>query len=366
MNSIRLAVAGLALCVLAACGGGGGTPVVVTPPVVVPPAAVSWALKTANHGLLPTFRTGAAAIGNTLYAAGSTLATPNFLPQLYQSVDGGVSWTNTNLPPPGFTSLIGFRIVSDGAFLYLIGGRTSDNSVTTVTSYTYNNNVLKFTPGSPGIWTTVAVNAFSASVIPGGRENLAVAWDGAYLYAYGGIRLNTSTASLTSSNAVFRSSNGGVTWTIVNDASSYSNSRHCLMSSAVGVLYSVGGFGFAPNATTGADVTQILKSTNAGVSWTPMTSPLPIPTLAQYASCAALNGRLYVLGGATVTSANLVLYTSDIWQSADNGFTWSKDAPSVVFGERAIHGTTAFNGKLVVFGGQNTAGLLADVIEGTP
>jgi hypothetical protein len=286
---------------------------------------------------------------------------------LYQSTDGGVTWTNTNTPPPGFTSLIGYGVVSDGTALYLIGGRTSNNNVVAVASLTYHNDVLKFTPGSPvGTWTTVATNAFAASVIPGGRENLAVAWDGSYLYAYGGVRLNPLATSLASSNAVFRSGDKGANWTIVNDATSYSNSRHCLMSSSVGVLYSVGGIGFAPSATAGADVTQILKSTNAGMTWTPMTSPLPIPSLAQYASCASLNGRLYVLGGGTINSANVVSYSSDIWQSSDNGFTWSKDAASPVFVERALHGTTAFNGKLIVFGGQNTAGTRTDVIEGTP
>ncbi len=196
MNSIRWAVAGLALYVLAACGGGsGGT--AVTPPVVAPPAAVSWALKTVNHGVVPTVRTGIAAIGNTLYVAGSTFVMPNYLPQLYQSTDGGVTWTNTNTPPPGFTSLFGFRIVSDGAALYLIGGHTSDVTVTVQANFTYNNSVWKFTPGSPaGTWTMIAANPFVSGTLIGGREDMAVAWDGSSLYATGGIRYNAATNSV--------------------------------------------------------------------------------------------------------------------------------------------------------------------------
>jgi hypothetical protein len=366
MNSIRLAVAGLALCVLAACGGGGGGTAVT--PVVVPPAAVSWALKTANHGVVPTSRTGIAAIGNTLYVAGSYFVTPNYLPQLYQSTDGGVTWTNTNTPP-GFTSLIGFRIVSDNAALYLIGGRTSDTTVTAPTSYTYNNSVLKFTPGltsTSGAWTTVAVNPFVNGLTVGGREDMAVAWDGSSLYAYGGTRLNSALTGTIVSNAVFRSSDRGVTWTWVNDISSYAVSGHCLMSSSAGVLYSVGGVGYTSPTSLVGNMTQVLKSTNGGTSWAPMASPLPIPSLAFMPSCAALNGRLYVMGGMVAVST-VNTYTSDIWQSADNGVTWFKDATSILFGQRAFHGTTAFNGKLIVYGGQDSNNVRrTDVLEGTP
>lgn len=366
MNSIRWAVAGLALYVLAACGGGsGGT--AVTPPVVAPPAAVSWALKTVNHGVVPTVRTGIAAIGNTLYVAGSTFVMPNYLPQLYQSTDGGVTWTNTNTPPPGFTSLFGFRIVSDGAALYLIGGHTSDVTVTVQANFTYNNSVWKFTPGSPaGTWTMIAANPFVSGTLIGGREDMAVAWDGSSLYATGGIRYNAATNSVVVSNAVFRSSDHGVTWAWVNDASSYAVFAHCLMSSSAGVLYSVGGSGFTSPTSTLADMTQVLKSTNGGTSWTPLAAPLPIPSLAVLPSCAALNGRLYVLGG-TGTIGTVTSYTSDIWQSPDNGVTWFKDATSALFGPRAFHGTTAFNGKLIVYGGQDATGARrTDVLEGTP
>jgi hypothetical protein len=365
MKSIRWAVAGLALCVLAACGGGGGGTAVT--PVVVPPAAVSWALKTANHGVVSTARTGLAVIGNTLYMAGSSFVTPNYLPQLYQSTDAGVTWTNTNTPPPGFTSLFGFRIVSDGTALYLIGGRTSDSTVTVATSKTYNNSVLKFTPGSPaGTWTTVAVNPFINGTTAGGREDMAVAWDGSSLYAHGGTRLNSALTGTIVSNAVFRSSDRGVTWTWVNNSSSYAISGHCLMSSSAGVLYSAGGVGYTSSTSAFGDMTQVLKSTDGGTSWTPLASPQPIPGFAFMPSCASLNGRLYVLGGMTgTTTANS--YTSAIWQSSDNGITWFNDVASALFGPRAFHGTTGFNGKLVVFGGQDANGAYrTDVLEGTP
>jgi hypothetical protein len=37
-----------------------------------------------------------------------------------------------------------------------------------------------------------------------------------------------------------------------------------------------------------------------------------------------------------------------------------------LFGQRAFHGTTAFNGKLIVYGGQDAIARKTDVLEGTP
>jgi hypothetical protein len=325
--------------------------------VVVGP--VAWEVKTSNHGIGSLRSPNLAAIGNTLYAIGSQQVGNNFLPLMYQSLDAGVTWTNTNTPPTGFTSLRYFKVVSDNASLYLVGGRTSDATVTSAAAFTYNPDVLKFTPGSPGAWTTISSNPFSTAAAPnGGREDLALAWDATSftLYVHGGLRGNSV------ANAVYRSSNRGVSWTLVNDLSSYSLFGHCMMASGSS-LFVVGGMGFSPTATTIAEYPQVLKSTNGGVTWNLVASTRPVPGKALYASCAANNGRLYVAGGLSLNPSG---YSGDVLQSLDNGTTWNADPASALVGPRADHSMAALNGKLLIFGGENSLGPRTDVISGTP
>lgn len=106
---------------------------------------VAWEVKTANHNIGSLQNVSLATIGSMLYVVGSQPVGNNLVPLMYQSTDAGASWVNTNAAPPlpvGITSLRGFRVVSDGAALFLVGGRTSDTMVTVAASFTYNNDVL--------------------------------------------------------------------------------------------------------------------------------------------------------------------------------------------------------------------------------
>lgn len=325
--------------------------------VVVGP--VTWEVKTANHGIGSLLSPNLVVIGNTLYAVGAQQAGNNFLPLMYQSIDAGATWTNTNTPPTGFTSLRYFKVVSDNTSLYLVGGRTSDATVTSAAAFTYNQDVLKFTPGNPGTWTTISLNPFRSVAVPnGGSEDFAIFWDAtnSTLFVHGGRRGNTI------SNAVFRSTNRGVSWSLANDTSSYSLFGHCMMASG-GNLIIVGGMGFSPTANTSSENLQALRSTNGGTTWIVMAGTRPVPSKAMYASCAANNGRLYVVGGL---STNPIGYSGDVLQSLDNGSSWNADPASAVVGPRADQGMAVLAGKLLMFGGENSLGPRTDVISGTP
>ena len=318
---------------------------------------VGWTVKTSNHGVGTLTNQNLVSLGGTLYMVGSQQVGNDFVPLMYQATDGGVIWTNTGTPPPGFLSLRNFRVVADAGALYLIGGRTSNATVMTPANYTYNNAVLKYTPGSPGVWATVAANPFTPI---GGSEDLALAWDGAALYAYGGRVGNGVMGKL------FRSTNQGATWTLVSESSNSSLYGHCMMSDASGVLYAVGGAGFSPLSNTVTEFTQVLKSSNGGASWVSLSGPLgslSVPSQAMSSSCAAVDGRLYVLGGVSLAGTN---YTGNVLQSLNKGGSWNLDASSPVFGPRALHGMAVLNGSLMVLGGANSLGARTDVIQGTP
>ena len=331
---------------------------------------VAWEVKTANHNIGSLSSPSLATIGSTLYAVGSQLVGNNYVPLMYQSIDAGATWTNTATPPPlppATTSLRSFRVVSDGAALYLVGGRTSDTTVTAAASYTYNNDVLKFTPGSPGVWSTLAVNPFASTAFPllGGKEDMALAWDAsnATLYVHGG-RRGSGVGSET-----FRSTDHGATWILVNSGSSFSLVSHCMMA-ANGNVFIVGGLGFSPSGTTVTEFPQALRSSNGGSSWSvvsnvgSLSTIRPVPAKAVGASCAASNGRLYVAGGANVLGS--ISYTGDVLQSLDNGVTWNLDPVSTIVGQRAFHGMAALSGKLVIFGGENATSPVTSVVLGTP
>jgi hypothetical protein len=348
----------VATIVLTARGTSGGALTGVANVRFVVAGPVAWSSKTANHGI-PLSSQGVVTIGSNLYAVGSQVVGNNYVPLMYQSIDGGATWTNTGKPPPGFASLLNFRVVSDGTALYLVGGRTSNALVTSSASYTYNHDVLRYSPVS-GVWTTAAVNPFA--ILPatpfGGREEVALSWDGTALYVSGGLRQNLIT------NAVYRSTDSGLTWTLVNDLSSYSLMGHCMMGDAAGGLYIVGGRGFSPAAGSPVtNFTQVLRSGNGGQSWTVLPASRAVPSLSVLSSCAAVNGRLYALGGYAPLTTN---FSGDVLQSLDGGLTWNLDPASTVFGQRAAQGMTVLNGNLIVFGGQNAGGQLTDVLQGTP
>lgn len=331
---------------------------------------VAWEVKPANHNIGSLSSPSLATIGSTLYAVGSQLVGINYVPLMYQSIDAGATWTNTTTPPPlppATTSLRSFRVVSDGAALYLVGGRTSDTTVTAAASYAYNNDVLKFTPGSPGIWSTLAVNPFASAAFPllGGKEEMALAWDAsnATMYVHGG-RRGSGVGSET-----FRSTDHGATWILVNSGSSFSLVNHCMMA-ANGNVFILGGLGFSPSGTTITEFPQALRSSNGGSSWSvvsnvgSLSTIRPVPAKAVGASCAATNGRLYVAGGANVLGS--ISYTGDVLQSVDNGVTWNLDPVSTIVGQRAFHGMAALSGKLVIFGGENATSPVTSVVLGTP
>lgn len=316
--------------------------------------AVSWTTKVSNHGLGNLLDQQLVAIGSTLYVVGSKLTGSDYVPQLYQSTDGGATWVDLINPPPGLPSLRSFSVMADATSLYLVGGKTSNALVTTQASFTFNNAVLRFVPGAPGAWSTVAANPFAG----GGMVSPAVLANGGKLYVQGGTNSNAT------SQLLYVSTNLGTTWTNVGATGSPYLSGHCLTANA-GALYLIGGTGGLPSPFSNSNNQGTYKSTNDGLSWIIAGIRIPSlqePALANLAACTSVGGRIFATGGRDATGT---AFSNRVYQTYD-GVTWGVDPISSVFGVRSAHGMTALNGKLIAFGGVNALGSVASVIEGTP
>jgi hypothetical protein len=335
---------------LLACGGGGGSG---GGSGGIPP--VAWTVKTASHGVTNLVTTHLLTVGTDLYLVGSQQVGNNYAPVLYKSTNSGATWTAGTAP--SFTSLIHFVATSDGSNLYLAGGRTSDATVTATASYSYNNDVLKFTPAL-GTWTTVASAAFNnaSGGSIGGAELSAMAYDSS---AAGTMYVSSGERKGVSLPGIHKSTNYGVSWNILTNAPKQAG--HCLAVSSAGQLHSLGGYGLGQSLTA-SNLSSDFVSTDGGNSWTEKSSTaLASP---YQMGCGFVGSTLYAVGGTTQGATTAV---GSVRRSSDGGTTWTTDAASTTFATRARAGLAVLAGKLLVFGGSsNGTNTLADVIEGTP
>jgi Putative Ig domain len=329
--------------------------------VTVAPAPMAWSVKAANHGIANLVTNHMLAVGTDVYLLGSQqlAGSNNYTPVLYKSSDAGAIWVNTNAAP-SFTSIINFSATTDGTALYLAGGRTSDATVTAPASYTYNNDVLKYTPGAggaAGTWTTAAANAFknaSGGGI-GGAELSAMAHDASNpgtLYVTSGDRKGSIFPG------IHKSTNYGATWVLLTNAPQQTG--HCLAISSAGVLHSIGGYGVSGAGF--ANFSDDFVSVDGGSNWTQKNSAALAS--AYQLSCGFVGGTLYAVGGTAKGSATT---SNAVRRSDDGGTTWTTEPASSTFTARAKAAMAVVAGKLLVLGGSSTnANSLSEVLQGTP
>jgi len=175
---------------------------------------------------------------------------------IYRTADGGTTWTQI-LTASG---AIGTAVVfdpSNGNNVYVALGRGGGNA---------NNGVYKSTDA--GVAFTKLAGGLPTSNV--GRIELAIAASSpSTVYA----SIANSSTSSTRLLGLFRTTNGGTTWTMVTDGATFDYcGTQCFYSHAIAVspvdpnLVFAGG-----SAGTGAGVTitqTVFRSTNGGTSWT--------------------------------------------------------------------------------------------------
>ncbi|OMF08401.1 hypothetical protein BK127_28770 [Paenibacillus sp. FSL H7-0331] len=206
--------------------------------------------------------------------------------------------------------------------IYVIGGQSGVNELG------FSNRVQVYDPSTDN-WT-VKTN------MPTGRHSLGLAEVGGKIYAIGGTTQYSTTGGI--KVEVYDTSTD--TWTTKTDLST---ARYHFGTAVVnGKIYLIGG-AKGPSAS----------STNEVIAYDPVTdtystkASLPINSLTYLtASATAMNGKIYVAGGASGTST---LYEYDPLLD-----TWTNKAnmPEV----KGFQATVSVNGKLYVISGYNGTG----------
>lgn len=140
------------------------------------------------------------------------------------------------------------------------------------------------------------------------------------------------------------SSTDGVSWTQVTNNASWSGRN--LPGSVVfnNKMWILGGFA-GPTATL-QSMNDVWSSQN-GADWA-QSPNAPWAGRGAMSTCV-YNNKIWVMGGFTYGAGGNTHY-ADVWSSAD-GTNWTQETSNAPWGQRAMHGTVAFQGKMWIIGG---------------
>ena len=192
---------------------------------------------------------------------------------------------------------------------------------------------------------------------------------GGDIYVIGGVtqKLFVSLTSGTpstpqiSSNEVWRSSDGGLTWDQVAGSTRFTDRANHGSVVLDGALYVIAGAA-GNSGVTGRD--DVWRSTDRGVTWsrvTPAGASVSFPMDYSFAS-AVLGTTMYVMGG--IKFGPLTRY-DQVWQSTDRGASWTDITTTATtspprFSARSATAAVVLGGpgaaKLYVIGGTTTTG----------
>ncbi|WGK69028.1 kelch repeat-containing protein [Candidatus Haliotispira prima] len=148
-------------------------------------------------------------------------------------------------------------------------------------------------------------------------------------------------------NDVWKSSDG-VTWSQVTAAAEFTaRSQHAsvVLNNEIFVIGGVVGGG-GPNGWKN----DVWKSSDGGVSWSEVTANAGFSPRRGHAA-VVLNNEIFVIGG----SDNLGSIKRDVWKSSD-GKNWQEVTPDAGFSVRLFHTATVWNNGIVVIGGHYGSG----------
>ncbi len=178
-------------------------------------------------------------------------------------------------------------------------------------------------------WTLV--NASAGWSPRGGHTSLAMP-DGSIVLMGGG------------TNDVWRSSDSGSTWTLVNASAGWSpRSGHTSVVMPDSSIVLMGG---QPQNSHGTN--DVWRSTDNGATWTQITANAEWSPRTYHTSVAMPDGSIVLMGGGWLPGSN------DVWRSTDNGATWNLVNESAEWSPRTGHTSVAMpDGSIVLTGGRN-------------
>lgn len=256
-----------------------------------------------------------------------------FLNDVWRSTDNGVTWTQQTANAtwsgrdnfPGIVSTDGSIIVAGG---YAIG------------TGGYANDTWRST--DKGV-TWVQVNTNSGWSARWGHGGVAMP-DGSILIMGGGVGPHGYPIP----SDVWRSTDKGATWTEINSSPGWSPRRNFATALLPdGNIVIMGGM----INSSDQDSNETWKSTDRGLTWTLInTSSGWLPRRA-LSDAVLPDGSIFLMGGR-YTLKNI--YLNDTWKSTDEGATWSLVNVSSGWNERySQHSMAMPDGSIILLGGMN-------------
>lgn len=225
-------------------------------------------------------------LGDSVYRTGlwNPLNTPVVDSQVWSAHISDLSaWRQTGLTPFKARHTIGYGQIGDTAFLWGRDVYSNDSE---------GHNIWAAYADASGRLTWSLVNEwlpYSSRVLFG-----ACVHQGA-LYTLGGQNRKTDSAALF--DDIWKSVNGGRTWTKIADGLSFlgKNLSGCVVSYN-GYIYVIGGGVYDPNQQHFTSTVYRIRDNNDGtISWEQMKNA-PFPGI-QYTSCVVFDGKLFKLFG---------------------------------------------------------------------
>ena len=275
-----------------------------------------------------------AVYNDTLYIVGGDDGTE--LRDVWKSTDAGSTWAKVEVTGSFLHNNLGsYRTVAANGAIYVTGGNLG-------TSSSEQNRVWKSTDGAKTWQELTTGTKFSARA---GHTMLSIGTD---IYVIGGY--------ITGADRVWKSSDGD-NWVQVTMSASTTfspRSNHSsvyIPSGANAGMYVIGGFG------TSTRLNDVWKSTDGGATWTRVTASAAFSARNTHSSVyipSGANAGIYVIGGRTGGGASSLV--NDVWKSTDGGANWTRVTANAAFAVRSLHSSVAFGQAIYVFGGRGVSG----------
>jgi len=145
-------------------------------------------------------------------------------------------------------------------------------------------------------------------------------------------------------NDVWRSTNNGVTWTEVNASAGWTaRDYHSSVAMPDGSIVLLGGWDSGYNYKN-----DVWQSIDNGATWTQVNASPGWATRRGHRSVVTADGSIVLMGGFGAGTYN------DVWRSIDNGATWIRVTASAGWAARGMHSSVAVaDGSIVLMGGMD-------------
>ena len=245
----------------------------------------------------------------------------------WRSTDNGATWTEMNASP-GWSARYGHSsVVMPDASIVLMGGCYSDGPCRNDTWRSMDNGATWTQVNASVGWSARGIH--SSVAMPDGSIVLMGGFDGSPFIK----------------NDVWRSTDYGATWTLVNASPGWSARRgHSSVAMPDGSIVLMGGESEPPQSL----INDTWRSTDNGATWTQENVSAGWTGRDYHSSVAMPDGSIVLMGGWDSGFKPV----NDTWLSTNNGATWTQVNVSSGWNARYTHSSVVMpDGSIVLMGG---------------